>query len=126
MLIGSITKITEYPPNKIKGICQGFGSKENTGKGDNCKSKYQLAQFCQRRKKGVLPYYIIFVNGIPSHQKNRDVSQGMETSPKYKGPIGPVPKSAHQKYDTDISYCPSLTHARPSQRDINIVPKPSG
>src|SRR5690606_16100547 len=59
--VGFIVKFREQPIDELEGIRNGFGPKENTGKGHDSKGQQYLAQLRQGWKKSVFPHHIVLV-----------------------------------------------------------------
>ena len=50
----------------------------------------------------------------------------MDAAPNDEGPISTVPKSAHEEDDEDVADDLPFANSRTSQRDVEVVPEPSG
>src|SRR5690606_20373531 len=122
---GLIVKLGEQAVDELKGIRDGFGPKEYTGKGHDSKGQQHLAQLCQARKKSVLPNDIVLIYGVSPHKKYRNIGQGMEGPPKDKGPVRAVPEPTDQKYKANVPHGKELAHPESTQRNINVMPEPS-
>src|SRR5690606_24008018 len=48
----------------------------------------------------------------------------MQAAPHHKGPVGPVPEPAHQKYDKHISELQPPGTSRTAHRNIQVIAKP--
>lgn len=58
--------------------------------------------------------------------KKRDKQRCMNCSPDDKGPVGSMPEAGDQKDDKNIADGFGFGHPTSTQRDIDVIPKPSG
>ena len=98
---------------------------DNPTDGDQEKRQQHLADLLQGRKQTPLRDRIPILPVLP-HQNQRQEKQGMEGAPDDESPVGPVPQSAHQEDDERVPDNLRLRAAAAAQRDIHVIPEPSG
>ncbi len=57
-------------------------------------------------------------------QQQRQEQRGMNAAPNDEGPIGAVPKTAHEEDDEDVAHGFPFPHARSAERNVEVVAKP--
>ena len=66
------------------------------------------------------------MTSIRPTQQERQEKASVDAAPDDEGPVGAVPKSAHEEDDEDVADGLPFAHARTTQRNVEVIAEPGG